>query len=288
VPDLPTAWRIQGRQVDVLGALGTQVLVQTLFFAAACGLMMVLNLGGRPVWAALVPAALIGGVLVLAGPLAVLPGTLAGPPTPDQIPGLSSVPFAVPLWWRLIVAAAAAVPFAGAWFLTRRPGQRQPLAPGQTLGALGLFGLVVEIAVLASPGLLIPDHATVPEAMPTALVLLVVGGCAAVAGCTGPGRRGAVTALTLLLVGAAVWSAAWLLYRRGDTQQIFGWEQVGADPLLWLGTQQLIAIVLAAGGLGWVTSAVTQRLTERRAGGRKPFGDQTVRPLRLKRFRTSL
>jgi hypothetical protein len=170
---------------SVLGALAEHVLVQALFFTAVCALMVVLNLGGRPIWAALAPAALIGGVVVSAGPLGYLPGTLGGGLIRTNVSVLSSVSFAAPLWWRLIVAALAALPFAGAWFLTRRPHQRQPT----TLGAVALFTLVTEVAVLMSPRTLVPDHTFVSSALPTAGILLVVGCCAAVAGSAGTLRH---------------------------------------------------------------------------------------------------
>jgi hypothetical protein len=247
--------------------MGEHVLVQALFFAAVCVLMVVLNLRGRPMWASLAPVAMITGVVVSAGPLALLPGTLPGPLTRRLMPGtdqyFSYVPFAAPLWWRLVATAVVALPFAGVWLLTRR-SQRQPAALGTTLSALGLFGLVVEVTVLVVPQTLASDSDPVSEGLPTFAVLLIVGCCAAVAGATGTLRRGAVAAAS---VGAAVWVLAWIVYRNDDGRGIFAWESSDEHPILWLGSWQMVALVLAAGGLGWVAGAARQTLTIRRSRG---------------------
>jgi hypothetical protein len=247
-------------------AIGEHVLVQTLFFAAVCALLVVLNLRGRPMWAPLAPVAMITGVVVSAGPLALLPGTLPGPLTRRLIPGTDQyfvyVPFAAPLWWRLVAAAVAALPFAGVWLLTRR-SQRQPAALGTTLSALGLFGLVVEVTVLVVPQTLASDSDPLSEGLPTFAVLLIVGCCAAVAGTTGTLRRGAAAAS----VGAAVWGLAWIVYRNDDGRGIFAWWSSDEHPILWLGSWQMVALVLAAGGLGWVAGAARQVLAIRRPRG---------------------
>jgi hypothetical protein len=245
-----------------LSGLATHVLVQTLFFAAACALIVLLNRQGRLIWAALTPSALIAGIAVSAGPLAFLPGTLGGDLTPSQVPGLSFVYFDTPLWWRLLVAALAALPFAAVWLLSRGP-QRQPVALGKTLGALGLFGIIAEAAALVSPQTLVPDGAQAPEVLPTVAVLLVVGCCAVVAGSAGTLRRGAVTGVAMALAGGAAWISAWIVYERGG-HRVFGWEYASGSPSLLLGTWQVIALVLAAGALGWAATAATHALTARR------------------------
>jgi len=275
-PDLATVTNYLPDPATALGALGAQVLVQTMFFAAACALMVVLKHGGRPIWASLAPAVTVGGVVISAGPLGLLPGTLAGQLTRRLLPGMSDeyfsyVAFAAPLWWRLVVAAVAALPFAGAWLLTRRPHQRQPVALWSTLSALGLFGLVVEVTVLAVPQTLVPDGDALSEALPTFAALLVVGCCAAVAGSTGTLRRGAVVAVAAALAGAAVWFVAWIVYRNDDGRGIFAWEQTNEDPIMWLGTWPLVALVLAAGGLGWATGAARQGLKTHAPSGLKIF-----------------
>jgi hypothetical protein len=258
---------------QVLGALGSQVLVQTLFFTAVCALMVLLNLGGRPIWALLAPTALIAGVAVSAGPLAFLPGTLGAPLAPTPVPGLSYVYFAAPLWWRLTVAALAALPMAGAWLLTRRvQQQRQPVVLGKTVGAVALFGVVAEISFLVVPQTLVPESTVISETLPTAAALLVVGCCAAVAGSGGTMRRGVVAAVVAALAGGAAWLAAWVVYQSGDSPAIFGWEQASGQPSLWLGTWQLIALVLAAGGLGCAAGAATRVLTAHRPSGLTVFG----------------
>jgi hypothetical protein len=250
------------------------VVVQTLLFAAVCALMVVLNVSGRPLWASLAPVATITGVVVSAGPLALLPGTLPGPLTrrlmPETDQYFSYVPFAAPLWWRLVAAAVTALPLAGVWLLTRR-SQRQPVALGTTLSALGLFGLVVDVTVLVVPQTLASDSDPVSEGMPTFAVLLIVGCCAAVAGTTGTLRRGSVAAVAAASVGAAVWIMAWVVYRNDDGRGIFAWEQSNEHPILWLGSWQMVALVLAAGGLGWVSGAARQALTIRRTHGLAMF-----------------
>jgi hypothetical protein len=233
--------------------------------------MVALNLGGHPVWAFLAPAAMLAGVIVSAGPLAFLPGTLGGPLAPTSVPGLSNVYFAAPLWWRLIVAAVAFLPFAGAWLLTRRPPR--PMALGKTLSAVALFGLVVEVTVLVVPQTPVPDGGVLAEAMPTVAVLLVVGCCAAVASSTGTLRRGAVTAVAVALLGGTAWMTAWMAYRVDSSAlEVFGWEQATGTPGVWLGSWQLIALVLAAGALGWAAGAVMQVLAAHRPSGLTLFG----------------
>jgi hypothetical protein len=252
--DLRTMMNSVPEPGSALGALGSHVLVQTSFFAVACALMVLLNRSGRPIWASLAPTALIAGVVVSAGPLAFLPGTLAGPLKPTPVPGTSYVYFAAPLWWRFLVAVVAALPMIGAWLLTRRV-QRQPVALGKTFGALALFGFVVEIAFLALPQTLVPDGEVISETLLTAAVLLVVGCCAAVAGSSGTPRRGVVAAVAVALAGGAAWFLAWVFYQSGYSSMVFGWEQAAGKPVLWLGTWQLVALVLAAGGLGCAAGA---------------------------------
>ncbi len=261
---------------SILGALGAHVLVQTLLFAAVCALMVVLNLSGRPIWAVLAPAAMITGVVISAGPLAFLPLLLGGPLTGARMTVrsheyVSYVPFAAPLWWRLSVAAAVTLPFAGAWFLTRRP-QRQPMAFGKTLSALGLFGLTVEITILVVPKTLAADAGDLSKLLPTAAVLLVVGCGAAVAGSTGAFRRGAVTAVAVALMGAAAWIPVWILYEMNEGPVVSAWEQHTGETVMWVGTWPLIALVLAAGGLGWVAGLARQVLTAQRPSGLTMFG----------------
>jgi hypothetical protein len=257
---------------SALGAMGSQVLVQTLFFAAVCGLMVVLNLRGRPIWAFLAPAVVVVGMAGSAGPLALLSGTLGGPLTATPVPGISYVYFSAPLWWRLTTATVTALVFAGAWFVTRRPQQRKSVEFGKTLSALGLFVLAVEATVLMVPQTLVPDNGTIGETFPTTIVLLVVGCCGAVAGSAGSLRRGAATAAAVMFGGAAVWIVAWLVYRNADGRGIFAWEQAPGTPILWLGTWQLVVLVLAAGGLGCAAVAVQRVLAARRASGLTMLG----------------
>jgi hypothetical protein len=185
---------------------------------------------------------------------------------------VSDVPFAAPLWWRLSVAAVATLPLAGAWLLTRRPPQRQPGGLGKTVGALGLFGLAVELTILVVPKTLVAETSNLSKSLPTAAVLLVVGCCAAVAGSTGILRRGAVTAVAVALVGGAAWFPAWIVYGMNEGPVVSAWEQSTGDTVMWMGTWPLIALVLAASGLGWVAGVARQVPTAPRPSSLTMFG----------------
>jgi hypothetical protein len=254
----------------VLGPLAAHVLVQTLVFAAVCSLLVALNLSGRPIWASLPAVVVTTGIVVLAGPLAFLPGTLAGPVTPLRAPETADVspyvPFAAPLWWRSTVAAAVAALFVAAWRITRRPRRREPaLLP--MVAALGSLMLILEITLLLAPQTLVPAGSTVTEAAPTAIVLLTLSCCAAVAGCAGSPRRAAARATAPTLLGATACAAAWLVYHRHNPLPPLGWEFADVVPMHWLGTWQLTTLVVSAAGIGVAANAATRALTARPGTG---------------------
>lgn len=135
------------------------------------------------------------------------------------------------------------------------------------VAALGSLMLILEITLLLAPQTLVPAGSTVTEAAPTAIVLLTLSCCAAVAGCAGSPRRAAARATAPTLLGATACAAAWLVYHRHNPLPPLGWEFAEVVPMHWLGTWQLTTLVVSAAGIGVAANAATRALTARPGTG---------------------
>jgi len=193
----PTPWASAG-------PIAVHVLAQTLLFVTVACLVQVLGRAGRAVAAAGVTLVTAAGVIVSAGPLALLPGTLAHATTlASRGTTTPSIDYSAPWWWRALAAGAVLLPLGAVAVtaLRSRPPGRPAASRGRTAASTAAFLLVAEVTVLVLPGSLFPDDVTTAPAALTSVALLALGWAGADAGSREPRVRGLAVGVLLSTLG---------------------------------------------------------------------------------------
>ena len=263
-----------------LNEIAAHVLAQTSVFVAVATLVTVLYLHGRTLYAGLAAVAAGLSVAAGAGPLGLLPGTLAQRVNLDPPPpAMAHLEFAAPVWWRAVAMAITVALLAAIMLMLRgqpgagainppspsspAPSATKDGAPRRALWAVASFLAVAEATILIVPAALTPDGNTSASAVPLAGSFLLLGVCGAVAGSRRPGRHGVARPENLLLIAVAAlaWVTVWATYHRdGGAPAAFGWGVMGED-IPWYGTKQLATLALASPTIGWLGATAAGAFT---------------------------
>lgn len=249
-----------------LPAIAGVVAAATAVIALALTVAVALLHRGRRSVAALVVGALGASVLTGCGPLGFLAAPLIIGTRREESLGELWPHVTQPLGWRAAVAMAVVVLLGGplAWLARRLARREAPTAAADRSGGLiwAILGAGICAVALAvgSPEALIAgnDAFDSGSAATTALVLLVLAGCAALTGADRPGRAGVGWALGLVVAGGLGAIPLASLGQSGGGWSGFGWELTTDTP--WLGTGHYAVLIALAPFAGWLAGTIARHL----------------------------